>query len=181
MVMDVASIVKTKTKAKSPYYVRGLKESAGVKQSMANLDRYSMGSIKVTHVYSPKSRVVRSIPGMRAVKVNRVVGQVANPEFFTQASRGWIKNSGEMVTEHEIKMKLRSLDHTTVGWGSPVSLEETYEQATPEQRARMAEIISEIDWDEFWKEYYPKDGRENYDHQADMYDWVVTKLARALR
>lgn len=179
MVMDIASIVKTKSK--TPYYRRGLKESAGVKQAKANLDRYSMGSIKVTHVYSPKSRVVRSIPGMRAVKVNRVVGQVANPEFFAQASRGWIKNSGEIVTEHEIKMKLRSLDHTTVGWGSPVSLEETYEKATPEQRARMAEIISEIDWDAFWKEYYPKDGRENYDHQADMYDWVVTKLARALR
>ena len=180
MVMNVGSIVK-RSKSKTPYYKKGLKESAGVKQSMANLDRYSMGSIKVTHVYSPKSRVVRSIPGMMAVKVNRVVGQVANPEFFTQASRGWIKASGEIVTEHEIKMKLRSLDHTTVGWGSPVSLEETYEQATPEQRARMAEIISDIDWDAFWKEYYPKEGRENYDHQADMYDWVVTKLARALR
>lgn len=180
MVMNVGSIVK-KPKSKTPYYRRGLKESAGVKQSLSNLERYSMGSIKVTHVYSPKSKVVRSIPGMRAVKVNRVVGQVANPEFFTQASRGWIKNSGEIVTEHEIKMKLRSLDHTTVGWGSPVSLEETYEQATPEQRAKMAEIISDIDWDAFWKEYYPKDGRENYDHQADMYDWVVTKLARALR
>ena len=180
MVMNVGSIVK-QSKSKTPYYRRGLKESAGVKQSMANLDRYSMGSIKVTHVYSLKSKVVRSIPGMRAVKVNRVVGQVANPEFFAQASRGWIKSSGEMVTEHETKMHLRSLDHTTVGWGSPVSLEETYEKATPEQKAKMAEILSEIDWDAFWKEYYPKEGRENYDHQADMYDWVVTKLARALR
>ena len=181
MVMDVASIVKTKTKTKTPYYRRGLKESAGVKQSLSNLERYSMGGISVTHVYAPKSRVVRSIPGMRAVKVNRVVGEVANPEFFAQASRGWIKDSGEFITEHEVKMALRSLDHTTVGWGSPVSLEETYEKATPEQRARMAEVISEIDWDAFWKEYYPKEGRENYDHQADMYDWVVTKLARASR
>ncbi len=180
MVMNVGSIVK-QSKSKTPYYRRGLKESAGVKQSMANLDRYSMGSIKVTHVYSLKSKVVRSIPGMRAVKVNRVVGQVANPEFFTQASRGWIKSSGELVTEHEIKMNLRSLDHTTVGWGSPVSLEETYEQASPEQKAKMAEIISGIDWDEFWKEYYPKEGRENYDKQADMYDAVVTKLMKVLR
>lgn len=180
MVMNVGSIVK-KSKSKTPYYRRGLKESAGVKQSMVNLDRYSMGSIKVTHVYSLKSKVVRSIPGMRAVKVNRVVGQVANPEFFTQASRGWIKSSGELVTEHEIKMNLRSLDHTTVGWGSPVSLEETYEQASPEQKAKMAEIISGIDWDEFWKEYYPKEGRENYDKQADMYDAVVTKLMKVLR
>ena len=180
MVMNVWSIVK-QSKSKTPYYRRGLKESAGVKQSMANLDRYSMGSIKVTHVYSLKSKVVRSIPGMRAVKVNRVVGQVANPEFFTQASRGWIKSSGELVTEHEIKMNLRSLDHTTVGWGSPVSLEETYEQASPEQKAKMAEIISGIDWDEFWKEYYPKEGRENYDKQADMYDAVVTKLMKVLR
>ena len=181
MVMNVGSMVKTASKSKTPYYMRGLKESAGVKQSMANLDRYSMGSIKVTHVYSLKSKVVRSIPGMRAVKVNRVVGEVANPEFFAQASRGWIKSSGEFITEHEIKMALRSLDHTTVGWGSPVSLEETYEKATPEQRARIAELISEIDWDAFWKEYYPKEGRENYDHQADMYDWVVTKLMKVLR
>lgn len=180
MVMNVGSIVK-KPKSKTPYYRRGLKESAGVKQSLSNLERYSMGGISVTHVYSLKSRVVRSIPGMRAVKVNRVVGQVANPEFFAQASRGWIKSSGELVTEHEIKMNLRSLDHTTVGWGSPVSLEETYEKATPEQKAKMAEVISNIDWDEFWKEYYPKEGRENYDKQADMYDSVVTKLMRVLR
>ena len=180
MVMNVGSIVK-KPKSKTPYYRRGLKESAGVKQSLSNLERYSMGGISVTHVYAPKSRVVRSIPGMRAVKVNRVVGQVANPEFFAQASRGWIKSSGELVTEHEIKMNLRSLDHTTVGWGSPVSLEETYEKATPEQRARIAELVSEIDWDAFWKEYYPKDGRENYDHQADMYDSIVSKIAKVLR
>ena len=58
---------------------------------------------------------------------------------------------------------------------------ETYEKATPEQKAKMAEVISNIDWDEFWKEYYPKEGRENYDHQADMYDWVVTKLMKVLR
>ena len=181
MVMDIAAIVKSKIKSKTPYYKRGLKESAGVKQSMANLDRYSMGSIKVTHVYSLKSRVLRSISGMRAVKVNRVVGEVANPAFFAQASRGWIKSNGELVTEHEIKMNLRSLDHTTVGWGSGVSLEETYEQATPEQRAKMAEIISSIDWEAFWKEYYPKEGREDYDHQADMYDSIVSKLAKVLR
>ena len=181
MVMDVRSILKSASKGNVPYYRRGLKESAGVKQSLSNLERYSMGGISVTHVYAPKSRVVRSIPGMRAVKVNRVVGEVANPEFFAQASRGWIKSSGEFVTEHEIKMDLRSLDHTTVGWGSPISLEETYEQATPEQRAKMAEILSEIDWDAFWKEYYPKDGREDYDHQADMYDSIVSRLARVLR
>ena len=180
MVMDIGSIVK-KSKSKTPYYKKGLKESAGVKQSLSNLERYSMGGISVTHVYSPKSRVVRSIPGMRAVKVDHPVGMVSNPEFFVQASRGWIKTSGELVTEHEIKMNLRSLDYTTVGWGSPISLEETYEKATPEQRARIAEIISEIDWDAFWKEYYPKEGRENYDHQADMYDSIVSKIAKVLR
>ena len=181
MVMDVRSIIKSASKGNVPYYRRGLKETAGVKQSLSNLARYSMGGISVTHVYAPKSRVVRSIPGMRAVKVNRVVGEVANPEFFAQASRGWIKSSGEFYTEHEAKMALRSLDHTTVGWGSPISLEETYEQATPEQRAKMAEILSEIDWDAFWKEYYPKDGRENYDHQADMYDSIVNKIVKVLR
>ena len=180
MVMNVGSMVKSASKSKTPYYMRGLKESAGVKQALSNLERYSMGGVKVSHVYSLRSKVVRSIPGMTAVKVNRVVGQVANPEFFAQASRGWIKSSGEIVTEHEIKMALRSLDYTTVGWGSPISLEETYEKATPEQRAKMAEIISSIDWDEFWKEYYPKEGRENYDTQADMYDAIVSKLAKVL-
>ena len=178
MVMDIGSIIKRASK--TPYYRKGLKESAGVKQALSNLEKYSMGGISVTHVYAPKSRVVRSISSMRAVKVNRVVGEVANPEFFAQASRGWIKSSGEFITEHEVKMALRSLDHTTVGWGSPVSLEETYEKATPEQRAKMAEIISEIDWDEFWKEDYPKAGRENYDKQADMYDEIVSRLAKVL-
>ena len=174
MVMNVGSMVKSASKSKTPYYMRGLKESAGVKQALSNLERYSMGGVKVSHVYSLRSKVVRSIPGMTAVKVNRVVGQVANPEFFAQASRGWIKSSGEIV------MALRSLDYTTVGWGSPVSLEETYEQATLEQKAKMAEVVSDINWNEFWKEYYPKEGRENYDQQADMYDAIVSKLAKVL-
>ena len=77
-------------------------------------------------------------------------------------------------------MMMRSLDHTTAGWGSPVSLEETWDQATPQQKAEMAKVMDEVDWDEFWKEYYPKDGREDYDTQADMYDAIVDKLMRVL-
>ena len=51
---------------------------------------------------------------------------------------------------------------------------------TPQQKAGMAKVRDEVDWDECWKEYYPKDGREDYDTQADMYDAIVDKLMRVL-
>lgn len=122
--------------------------------------------LNVIHYYAPKSKVMRSIRGMTAVKLS-------------DGTKGWLTGTG-FVSEWDVKMMMRSLDHTTAGWGSPVSLEETWDQATPQQRARMAKIMNEVDWDEFWKEYYPKDGREDYDTQADMYDSIVDKLTRVL-
>lgn len=120
----------------------------------------------VAHFYAPTSRAMRSIRGMTAVKLS-------------DGTKGWLTGTG-FVSEWDVKMMMRSLDHTTAGWGSPVSLEETWDQATPQQRARMTKIMNEVDWDEFWKEYYPKDGREDYDTQADMYDSIVDKLTRVL-
>lgn len=122
--------------------------------------------LNVVHYYAPKSKVMRSIRGMTAVKLS-------------DGTKGWITDKG-FLSEWDVKMMMRSLDHTTAGWGSPVSLEETWDQATPTQRARMAKIMNGVDWDEFWKEYYPKDGREDYDTQADMYDAIVDKLTRVL-
>lgn len=123
--------------------------------------------LNIVHYYAPKSRVMRSVKGMMAVKLG-------------DGQKGWITQDGTFVSEWDVKMMMRSLDHTTAGWGSPVSLEETWDQATPAQRARMAEVMSSVDWDEFWKEYYPKEGREDYDHQADMYDAIVDRLVKVL-
>lgn len=122
--------------------------------------------LNVVHYYAPKSKVMRSVRGMTAVKLS-------------DGQKGWISGKG-FVGEWDVKMMMRSLDHTTAGWGSPVSLEETWDQATPQQRARMAKIMNSVDWDEFWKEYYPKDGREDYDAQADMYDAIVDRLVKVL-
>ena len=122
--------------------------------------------LQVAHFYAPKSKVIRSTQGMRAVKL-------------TDGQKGWLTDTG-FVSEWDVKMMMRSLDHTTAGWGSPVSLEETWDQATPQQRARMAKVMNSVDWDEFWKEYYPKDGREDYDTQADMYDAIVDRLVKVL-
>lgn len=123
--------------------------------------------LNIVHFYAPKSRVMRSVKGMMAVKLG-------------DGQKGWITQDRTFVSEWDVKMMMRSLDHTTAGWGSPVSLEETWDQATPAQRARMAKVMSSVDWDEFWKEYYPKEGREDYDHQADMYDAIVDKLVKVL-
>lgn len=122
--------------------------------------------LNVVHYYAPKSKVMRSVRGMTAVKLS-------------DGQKGWLSDKG-FVSEWDVKMMMRSLDHTTAGWGSPVSLEETWDQATPAQRARMAKVMNSVDWDEFWKEYYPKDGREDYDTQADMYDAIVDRLVKVL-
>lgn len=122
----------------------------------------------IGYVYSSKSRVIRGTENLLAVRLNSGV-------------KGWVTPKGGFLSEQDAIYTLRSLDYTTVGFGSDLSLEQVYLDASPQQRARIAEILTDVDWDEFWKEYYPKDdGRPSYDRQADMYDEIVSRISKVV-
>lgn len=118
----------------------------------------------ITHIYSQRSRVLKGTPNMLAVKLNT-------------GEKGWITSDGRFYNADRVRLDLRSLDYTTVGWGSDVSLEQVYDEANSIQKAEIAEIMSDVDWDEFWKEYYPKDdGNPDFDRQWEMYNEIVEKI-----
>lgn len=108
--------------------------------------------VKVLHSYSSESKLIRSTDSITAIKAN-VDGEV---------SRGWsYVHNGKLkyISEHDVQMVLRSVDHSYLGETSGISLEKTFLNATPKQRAIMAEAVLDVDWAQFWEDYYPeKDG-----------------------
>lgn len=122
----------------------------------------------ITHIYAKKSRVMRGTENLLAVKLNT-------------GEKGWVNAKGKFVKADNVRYQLRSLDYTTVGYASDVSLEQVYDEATLTQKAEIAEILDDVDWDEFWKEYYPKDdGNADFDRQWEMYEEIVEKIRKVL-
>lgn len=122
----------------------------------------------VSYVYSGKSRVVRATDNLIGVRLESGV-------------KGWVDVKGRFLSLENARYTLRSLDYTTVGYGSDLSLEAVWDEASPTQKAKIAEILMDVDWDAFWKEYYPKDdGRGDYDTQAEMYQDIVEKISKAV-
>ena len=122
----------------------------------------------ITHIYAQRSRVMRGTENLLAVKLNT-------------GEKGWVNAKGRFIKADNVRYQLRSLDYTTVGYASDVSLEQVYDEATLTQKAEIAEILDDVDWDEFWKEYYPKDdGNADFDRQWEMYNEIVEKIRKVL-
>lgn len=122
----------------------------------------------ITHIYAQRSRVMRGTENLLAVRLNT-------------GEKGWVNAKGEFIKLDNVRYQLRSLDYTTVGYASDISLEQVYDEATLMQKAQIAEILDDVDWDEFWKEYYPKDdGRADFDRQYEMYEEIVEKIRQVL-
>lgn len=99
------------------------------------------------HVYSKTSRVIRSLDDFLAIKT--LTGE-----------KGWIDESGGFFSEDAlVRQILRGLDSTSYGASADLSLEAMYLAMSPLKRAQFAKKASAIDWDQFFKELYPANGR----------------------
>ena len=125
--------------------------------------------LNIVHFYAPKSRVMRSIPGMRAVKLS-------------DGTKGWITDKGGFRTMHDVQMTFRSLDHTIFGQGLDYSLEETFLQASPKQQAEMAKMLESVDWEKFWNNYYPEDTGRAADimYPDEIFSQIITKMQKIM-
>ena len=125
--------------------------------------------LKIVHYYAPKSKVMRSIRGMTAVKL-------------ADGQKGWITDKGDFRTMHDVQMTFRSLDHTIFGQGLDYSLEETFLQASPKQQAEMAKMLESVDWEKFWNNYYPEDTGKAADimYPDEIFADIITKMQKML-
>ena len=125
--------------------------------------------LQVAHFYSPTSRVMRSVQGMRAVKL-------------ADGQKGWITDSGAFRTMHDVQMSFRSLDHTIFGQGLDYSLEETFLQASPKQQAELAKMLETVDWEKFWNNYYPEDTGRAADimYPDEIFAEIIAKMQKIM-
>ena len=125
--------------------------------------------LNIVHFYAPKSRVMRSVEGMRAVKLS-------------DGTKGWITDKGGFRTMHDVQMTFRSLDHTIFGQGLDYSLEETFLQASPKQQAEMAKMLQSVDWEKFWNNYYPEDTGRAADimYPDEIFSQIITKMQKIM-
>ena len=125
--------------------------------------------LQVAHFYAPTSRTMRSVNGMRAVKL-------------ADGQKGWITGSGSFRTMHDVQMTMRSLDHTIFGQGLDYSLEETFLQASPKQQAEMAKMLETVDWEKFWNNYYPEDTGRAADimYPDEIFSQIITKMQKIM-
>ena len=125
--------------------------------------------LNIVHFYAPKSRVMRSVEGMRAVKLS-------------DGTKGWITDKGGFRTMHDVQMTMRSLDHTIFGQGLDYSLEETFLQASPKQQAEMARMLENVDWEKFWNNYYPEDTGRAADimYPDEIFDRIVNTMQKIM-
>ena len=99
--------------------------------------------VNVAHWYASGSKVMSSSNRASAVKLE-------------SGEKGWIIGD-RFRSEHTVQMTLRSLDHTVYAEDLDWSLEQTFLDATPAGRREIMEMLEDVDWEEFWKNYYPQD------------------------
>lgn len=125
--------------------------------------------LNIVHFYAPKSKVMRSVRGMRAVKL-------------ADGQKGWLLDGGGFRSMHDVQMTMRSLDHTIFGMGLDYSLEETFLQASPKQQAEMARMLETVDWEKFWNNYYPEDTGRAADimYPDEIFDRIVNQMQKIM-
>lgn len=120
--------------------------------------------VNVAHWYASGSKVMSSSARSSAVKLE-------------SGEKGWVIG-GKFRSEHTVQMTLRSLDHTVYAEDLEWSLEQTFLDATPSGRREIMEMLEDVDWEAFWKNYYPQDDGYESDltYPSDVFYGIADKI-----
>lgn len=122
------------------------------------------GAQDVSRIYSSKSRIAHGAEGMWGVKL-------------ADGTKGWITERGTFVSQDDVRNVLHSVDSTNVGAREGISLEGAWDAMSPAEKARFAKEVDAFDWETFWKEMYPAEGKASDDDtQTDLYYELLAKL-----
>lgn len=113
---------------------------------------------EITHIYAPKSRVVKAVAGKIAVKLK-------------SKGKGWIDVKTGKFTSNlsSVEDMLYSVDRSLYRTATPFS--DRYARANDADKALIDARMKEIDWTEFWKatnKYDQKQGGLTDDGMAVM-------------
>lgn len=133
-----------------------------VKAANAYLNK--TGSLDIRRVYAYNSKVAHGTEGMWGVKLE-------------DGSKGWIRENGTFVSQKDIGDVLRSVDMTNVMAREGISLEGMWNAMNAQEKADFAKVVDDFDWQSFWKEMYPAEGRgASDDAQTDLLYSLLAQL-----
>lgn len=158
---------------------KGGQPSSRTEAVWANLYYEEGGMRQIERVYSQKYRAVQSTENVRGVRTNEGIG--------------WLTREGRIITDKDMQMTFRSLDKTTVG-GPTVDrtfdvnnriyemgiLESKWISLTARQKALVVDELRNVDWEEFWKQFYPSKDSTSLRIMYQMYDDIVMRINNAL-
>ena len=130
----------------------------------ANAYLNKSGSLDIRRVYAYTSKVAHGTEGMWGVKLE-------------DGSKGWIRENGTFVSQKDIGDVLRSVDMTNVMAREGISLEGMWNAMNAQEKADFAKVVDDFDWQSFWKEMYPAEGRgASDDAQTDLLYNLLAQL-----
>lgn len=95
---------------------------------------------KISMYYGKGSKVMGSVEGMQAVKLSNRM-------------KGWMTPEGRFVNIDDIRQHLYSVSKTMYGTAQDVTILDIYDSLTPEQQAKAARELMNVDWNQFYEEY----------------------------
>ena len=118
------------------------------------------------HLYAEKSRVMKSVEGAQAVRVER-------EEWMNKNElHGWLSDDWRYFSEDSIRDLLSALSSTTASELLKVNLVEVWDSLSQPQQTEMASKLMYIDWEAWFEEFgsgsqYKNQG--SIDNQTDMF------------
>lgn len=146
--------------------VRGLRRqqtNAERKAQLVELNARFASQLKgaeIAHVYSARSRVMRSTPTMTAVKLRT-------------GEQAWIGERG-MVNLSEMRDMLYCVDRTMMAAEFDISLLDIFDNTAPVEQMRFIEDLQGFDWTEFWEE--AGSDQDNLQDREDAYLGLLERL-----
>lgn len=147
------------------------------------LAEYRGKTVLIDWEYGPTSKLMRGTDELKPVRFT-------DPDTG-KTDRGWLTSDNRILTGESARDLLNALDSTAVGMLTGVSLLNVWDSMYRRgmrlsiRQVRLLEVIADIDWKEFWREYGSDSdvtrGWTSLDEQQEMYDRVVTRMFDALR
>lgn len=107
--------------------------------------RYGFRKNPVSYVYSRNSRVVQGTENLLAVKLK-------------DGTKGWLTKDSRFIAQDDMANLMKSLDGTIASSTFGFTFDDVWNRMSAAQRAKLADALRDMDWEEFWKqEYDPND------------------------
>lgn len=134
------------------------------------------GKRRVDYIYKERSSAIWSRGDVVAVRFAK--------DDRHESAKAWMNRYGDTLTQQQASDFFKAVDATTLagvkrsnGRDIPIGYMQTiFDNMSPAQQGKVAEILLAMDFETFWDEFYPFEEGEKGDHQSEMYDDLFKML-----